>query len=269
MELTKVKDYWSLSTIYSSGGIFSTIANTPTLSSKLEWLTTDIASVLDKLYYNRSANKILLSHIVELYDMFKTNSNTEQFNTELGTLLVNKYYNKWNVIYNTLILNDVDPLTTYKDESTETPNITKNKTSNENTASNDSKQNTYSSNREVATNMSSSSNKSQQDDYYGFNSSEKVPKNENNLNSTETITGTGKDNYTKIQDNANETTDTTRTKDFTEEQTETGSITKHSTGYRDTAPSKLISDEIKMRNLYNLFDIILNDLDDLITLLVY
>ena len=58
MEMAKVKDYWSLSAVYSSGGIFSTIVNTPTLSSKLEWLTTDIASVLDKLYYNRSANKL-------------------------------------------------------------------------------------------------------------------------------------------------------------------------------------------------------------------
>ena len=114
MELTKVKDYWSLSTIYSNGGIFNTIVKTPALVSKLEWLTTDIASVLDKLYYNRSANKLLLSHIVELYDMFESNNNTQQFNTEIGTLLVNKYYNKWNVIYNTLILNDFDPLTTYK-----------------------------------------------------------------------------------------------------------------------------------------------------------
>lgn len=269
MEITKVKDYWSLSDIYSSGGIFSTIVNTPSLSSKLEWLTSDIAGVLDKLYYNRSANKLLLSHIVELYDMLENDNNTEQFNTEIGTLLVNKYYNKWNIIYNTLILNDVDPLTTYKEESTETPNITKNKTNNENIETNDSKENTYSSNREVGTNMTSSSNKSQQDDYYGFNSSEKVPKNENNQNATETITGTGEDNYTNIQDNATQTTDTTRTKDFTEEQTETGSITKHSQGYKDIAPSKLISNEIDMRNLYNLFDIILNDLDELITLLVY
>lgn len=266
---TKVKDYWNLSDVYSSKGLFTTIVATPSLSSKLEWLTTDMALVLDKLYYNRSGNKLLLSHIVELYDMLETNSNLDQFNLDIDTLLVNKYANKWNIVYNALILSEVDPLTTYKEDSTETPNITKNKSGNESNETSDNKENTYSSNREVSTNMTSSSNKSQQDDYYGFNSSTKVPKNENNQDSTETITGNGEDNYTNIQDNATQTTDTTRTKDFTEEQTETGSITKHSTGYRDTAPSKLISNEIKMRNLYNLFDIILNDLDDLITLLVY
>ena len=130
---------------------------------------------------------------------------------------------------------------------------------------------------------------------YGFNSNVGVGDNEGNGTTTTNVTGNKDDNIIDLNKNVtkNEEENSTLSKNINETDTktesankslssditetntknttdkETGTREKEGSGYRNISPQELAQKEIELKNLYNLYNIIYEDVDSVIALGIY
>lgn len=89
------------------------------------WLTIELARYIDKNYYlNHSGDKL----ISKMYQSLIDESETEPYNVglkaELMNIIVSKFGDKWNRIYDVFVQEIYKPLENYDMTQKETPNIT-------------------------------------------------------------------------------------------------------------------------------------------------
>lgn len=149
------------------------------------------------------------------------------------------------------------------------------------------------------TNLSTTTDSTNSDNVYGFNSDSPIGDRNSVQNGTQVVSGSGdnnvldtsesstigiKDNDSGTESNNKENKETysesnttTNSSNGTESHTGKNDVTESETGtrehsyqgYRDSSPSEQIKKEIDLRQLYNLMEIVYNDVDSLITLRIY
>lgn len=158
----------------------------------------------------------------------------------------------------------------------------------------ESTEGTISSQKE-GTDLVTTDDKERENRIYGFNSNVGVGSDEGNDTATRNITGNKEDNTIDINEditkneqenstlskNINETDTKTESankslsSDITETNTknttdkESGTREKEGSGYRNISPQELAQKEIELKNLYNLYNIIYEDVDSVIALGIY
>lgn len=123
------------------------------------WLTLQFAISLDKVYYlSHSGQKLISRTYQTLREYYKSQDESTYESMARGQLcamLIDKFANSWNRIYNALVESEYKPLDNYNMVQEETPDITHTK---------NVKQNVTTKN-----------------DGYGFNSTSAVPQTESNI----------------------------------------------------------------------------------------
>lgn len=201
-----------------------------------EWLSEEIAEYLDNEYYNfHSGDKDIskqYNRLIEKYnEQFSSLTTAIQYaNDNVINVLLHKYANKWNRLYDAINI-DYSPLENYDMIQTETPDITKEKT--------------------VSTNVTTET----KDDVTetainGFNSTNSVPQGKTTRNGSSTVSGNANDNVE------------------TETETGTRGLTRHG-NIGVTTSQQMLSSEIDIRRNFNFFNEIMDDVDSIISLLVY
>ena len=93
--------------IESGSGIIQTIqTNYPTVFT---WLTSDVAETLDMDYYLNHSGEKYISPITE--KLYLNNPNT--YLDKLASLIVLKYKDKWNKLYEAFFLDEYNPIENY------------------------------------------------------------------------------------------------------------------------------------------------------------
>lgn len=207
-----------------------------TTDTPLVWLDGTIAQEIDRMYYLEHSGSKPISIT---YDRFLYIQEHEQPNfavkLELMNMIVSKFYDKWNRLYEVLVQSHYSPLENYDMSQTETPDITKTKHHEENT------------DVSVATSDQTSTNS-----LYGYNNSTPQPVNKADSSGTTTTTGDVKDNYY----------------DDTDTETGTRSLTRHGNIGVTTSQQMLLS-EVDLRDKMNFYNIIMDDMDSILCQLVY
>lgn len=181
--------------------------------------------------YSHSGDKII-SPLV--YKLLETNKTILEVNVEkLALMIKNKFLDKWDKLYNALILTDYNPIDNYNLYEKETPNITK----------------TY--HREQNTNLEVKDDGENNGSVYAYNSSTTTPSSKVELDNTRTTTGDVEDNY---QDG---------------EDTETGIKELERKGNIGvTSTQQMLEQEIELKK-QNFYDIVYADVDSMLALDVY
>lgn len=223
----KLIDTIDFSTFFNTGAIFTKIQTTT--GQPFEWLSNNLALMLDKiLYLERSGDK-WLSPFYERLLALKEDGKIDDVLKVIADTLITKYSNKWNKLY-TAYHQQYDPLENYNMEEVETPDIVKERTKNESTK---------------ITTTNSSENAT-----HGFNSALAVPVNEGESSSV--VEGDSDDNEV----NESET------------ETGTRELARHG-NIGVTTSQQMLESEIKLRNAYNFIDGIMRDVDECMCLLIY
>lgn len=225
-------------------------------------------------YIYHSADKC----ISPTFDRFRTMSETpEQL---IGQLIRSKFIDKWNRVYDALIVNVYNPLDG-KEYSIKKDGANKNTDTYDSTKSKegtDTDTTTFDTsiedNGKTGTHEVTTRNISNADDIYGFNSVSPVGDTTSSENSNETFVGDSEKNTThNIQ-----TKTGTESKNFgiNESETHTGTDTKdilidETETYkgRDVSGAVLINEEIMLRNTQQFYDIVFNDIDSITALQIY
>lgn len=110
--MSDINDY-----LTTSLGIFKQIYTT--FSSTFTWLDESVADNLDLEYYlNHSANKFISPLVDRLYD-----DNSSTYLSKTANVIVNKFADKWNKLYDALIDAEYNPIENYsmvEDEKVQT-----------------------------------------------------------------------------------------------------------------------------------------------------
>ena len=180
-------------------------------------------------------------------------------------ILYDKFNRKRSLLYQAIVDElGFDPLTSYKETKTETPSITTNEdTTNSNTTT-DSK--TSNVDQSTNTDMNVTSNVTQEQSIFGFNSTEAVGSANSNASGTQNTEGSKETNTinTSGTSSSNSTTNGTKNRKLTRE----GVIETIKSGYKES-PFDLLDKEVQYKLKYNLFDIMIKDVDSVLCLEVY
>lgn len=258
----KLKETTSLLNLLNKEGIFSYLYRAGKLPSTI---TQDEAVQIDINYYlTHSSSKLVSQVYFSLQESFLENVITN-VNETLAQIIGSKFYDKWSRIYkaftaNYEILEDNKYIDTSineysKDsEHKESVNIIN---TNESTSTNKE-------NSSVTTDTSNENN----DNIYGFNSTKSAPSNSRNGKSTITVSGDKNENFTELQDNTTQTT-TGSLDDNKKLNLETYSETNNVEHKGNSRPyQELLESELEFRkNVF--YDIIMNDVDSILTLNIY
>lgn len=205
-------------------GIFTTIAEL----NKLQWLTLEEAKILDtQYYYGHSGAK----YITPLFNNLINKDGVDAALTLLANNILLMFSDKWNSIYDALH-KEYDMLNNYGVNEVETPNITRESNSRENS--------------KITTTRNSSDSASTS----GFNSPDFVPTDSNSAESTENVSADENDNYTSSS------------------VTETGTREYTKSGIIGSSNQKLIKEELDLRK-YLFYADMYKDVDSLLVLRVY
>ena len=182
--------------------------------------------------------------------MYLTNSEviTPTINATLSTIIRNKFIDKWERIYNALIVEQYNVL----DNKTYTDTKTGNNTDTINYNS------TVEDDGNTGTNVTTSTTNENNSDVFGFNSSTAVGSDVDSGINTETVIG----------DKESNTSHNIRTKGGNDSKTLTIKETHNSSG-RDVSAPELIKKELNFRNSTTFFDIVYNDIDSITALQIY
>lgn len=207
-------------------------------------------------YTTRSAYKTVSPIYERIYEYLLDSLEVEVFpndvitqtNILLGQFIRSKYIDKWTRIYSALFEQDYDVLKDY--DYTEHKGADNSNTTTYNTNVED--------NGKVGTKETTVTNRSNNNDIYGFNSSNPVGDSSSDENSTETVTGNADEN----------TTHNTKLKTGTDTEVFNSSedITRTS---RNNTGADLINSELNMRDTKIFFDIIYKDIDSIATIPLY
>lgn len=176
----------------------------------------------------------------------------------------------WNKIYNA-IMASYEPLNDFKivKVGSNAQNETKSKTEDES----DVKNKNLSSNsvNKTFTDIETTNSDNTQESTFGFNSDSPagVPTDHQDVNSTEHIIGTGDKNKSDNTRNDVENTENTITKTTNDTKDKTGSMNETKSGLMKKTSQQLVEEELRLRTLHKMIDIICSDLDRLITLSIY
>ena len=220
-----------VTTLLSSGGIFKAISNIT--GQPFEWLTNDFALWLDKDYYLIHSSEKEISKAYERFIELQEDGKIVSALNEIANIIIGKYALTWNKIY-TAITTDYEPLENYNMEQVETPDITHQRDSSENS------------------NISTVSSGSNDNSTHGFNSSTAVDTDSITLGTTVTVSGDEDDN------NRSET----------ETETGTRTTTRHG-NIGVTTSQQMLQSEIDLRNNFNFLNQIMDDVDSILCLLTY
>lgn len=232
MNRRRLKEVVNISTLFTDGYIFKKIQSN--FSSTFEWLTAGLSLFLDeKLVLEHSGDKIISGYYNKLIELEDDETISDGL-LVVATNIVNTYADKWNKLYSALVSSDYDPLENYNMEQVETPDITREKTT------------------DVKTKMVTSSSGDSSSGVYGFNSATSVPSTENEASTTVTVEGDNDDNVSHDVD------------------TETGTreLTRHG-NIGVTTSQQMLESEIKLRNNYNFTQMILKDVSQILCISVY
>lgn len=209
-----------------NNGIFDYIAN----EGYFDFINVNNAYSLDvEYYYGRSGNKL----ISPLYENIINKTMSEETATSLVcSLLKDKYGDKWTRLYNAIVQSTYSPNSNYDMLEEETPNITKESTTKQN-----SKIETQDTNN-------------QNNNTYGFNTINAIPTNEISNISNNIVNGKAEDNYINLNEK------------------ETGKVERVKKGIIGVTNQKLLKEEIDLRR-WNFFEEIYKDIDDMLVLKVY
>lgn len=190
-----------------------------------------------------------------------------------------KFIDKWNRVFS-LLNNDYDALNDFDYTDQKTGNNTDKTDYNTDVAKtgNNEDKVTYNTSTvndgTVGTKETTTSNRENASDVYGFNSPSPVGDSVDNENVTETVEGKAEDNTT--HNTQNKTGTDTKNIGINENEKKTGTDTKSFTinetlkkSGRNTSGAELIETELTMRDKEIFFDIIYRDIDSIITLPIY
>lgn len=195
----------------------------------LQWLDSDVANNLDLTFLTEYSGSKHPSLAVERLYQMN-NENIKDTMNMVSITIIQKFADKWDRLYSATTMN-YRPLENYDIEETETPDITKEKT--------------------IATNVTTEI----KDDVTetainGFNSTNPVPQGKTTRNGSSTVSGNANDNIE------------------TETETGTRGLTRHG-NIGVTTSQQMLQSEIDLRNKYNFYNNVMDDVDSIISLLVY
>lgn len=228
-----LREVVDISALFTDGYIFRKIQG-GTLATSLEWLTESLAQYLDeKLVLEHSGDKTV-SHYYEAMIELEDDETVSDALLLVARNVVNTYSDKWNKLHDAIISSDYNPLENYSMEQVETPDITREKTT------------------DVKTKMVTSSSGDSSNGVYGFNSASSVPSTEAETSTEVTVEGSNTDNVSH------------------DEETETGTreLTRHG-NIGVTTSQQMLESEVKLRSDVNFMNIVLNDVSKILCLSVY
>lgn len=214
-------------------GVMETIQERQT--NPFTWLSSTLAKTIDERFIleHSGSKKLspLFTRLIYFSRIYETPFNEME---KLADDVINAYADKWNKLYNAIITSNYNPLENYNMEQVETPDITRER---------DTEQNT-----KVTTSSSGDSSGS----VHGFNSVVAVPTEEGETSSEVTVEGDKADNTTH------------------EAETETGTreLTRHG-NIGVTTSQQMLESEVTLREKVNFYNIVLNDIAKLLCLNVY
>lgn len=199
------------------------------------WFTGEVADELDKLYYLEHSGEKPLSITYRRFLKIHDDDDNFDVKNHLFELIVSKFADKWNRLYDVLVSEHYSPLENYDMTQTETPDITKTHHHEENT-------DMSVENKDVESKNS----------LFGYNDANAEPTTKAESSGTTQTTGDVDDNY------------------FDETDTETGtrSLTRHGNIGVTTSQQMLLS-EVDLREKINFYEIVMNDMDSILSQLVY
>lgn len=201
-----------------------------TSDSPLEWLTSDVALELDRLYYLEHSGEKEISRTYERMYSNSVDWTDDAIKVKLMEMIVSKFADKWNRLYAVLTEN-YSPLENYDMEQVETPDITKTSATDTNITT------------ETKDGLSKTS-------VYGYNSDSANPSSKVDTSGTQTVSGSSDENI------------------VTDTESGTRTLTRHGNIGVTTSQQMLLS-EVDLREKINFYNIVMNDMDSILTKLVY
>lgn len=228
----KLNETITMTTFLTNGGIFKKIQGTS--GQPFTWLDSTLALVLDKKYYlAHSGEKTINPYFTTLLKLEDDEVIADSLQ-ELANNIIATFKNKWGRLYTALVDKTYNPIENYNMEQVRTPNLQRDI---------ESKQKTDISVTTDAENNAST---------YGFNSASAVPSGKNEGDSTVTTEGSLEDNKTVTQD----------------KETGTDTLTRHG-NIGVTTNQQMLEAEVSLRNSYIFYDIVMADVDGILTLAIY
>ena len=222
-----------------SNGIFITIYN----KHIFDWLSQNDAQNLDiEYYYNRSGEK----YISPLFDKLIKSSN---YIDKLSNIIVTMFRENWNKIYKAYIDSNYNPIHNYDMNEEEVLNGTRD-VNIDNTSTNESKN---------SVKMKTTTSNDNNQNYYGFNSDLPVPTNSSNSQDENLVEGNLEDNKTNVNSQSNSKTKYAQNNDRT-------LVRKGNIGVKTT--QSMIEEELELRRK-NFFNMLMNNIDEILTLNIY
>lgn len=260
LDQKKLKDTITLGSVDGdltiSNGFFQVYAD----RHNNEYITAENGLILDIDYYFSHSGEKWVSPLYIKWDQM-LDEDSPYYIEGLNCLAIDKivdivytrYHEKWDKIYNALLVQDYNFLNNYGFSESHTETTTE-----DNVITHEIDEDTsYHGTSATDTNLRTENNNTT----YGFNSSVGVPTDD----SVEVTTGSSNDNIT--------TNNNTGTKDATNVDTEdkggTRNYSKTITGYKDLEPEEAIESEITLRNKHIFYEIIMKDVDAIFTLQIY
>ena len=235
----------------------------------IDFLTTDVAGILDFEYFNvHSYSKYVLPFVDALKE-----SQPDNYIQQIAKIVNLKFKDKWQKLYDVLIGTEYVPINNYQESETETPNITKTKegTNSDTRTGSENIESTEISSQKEGTDVTTTGDNQQDNLIYGFNSNVGVGDTERSDNSSSNISGNKEDNTIDINktDTSEKTKNETTQHSINESEKETGTRTYERSGLKGGSYQELIEKEVNLKNRYNLFNILYQDVDSIIALMTY
>ena len=181
--------------------------------------------------YSHSGDKLISPLVYKLLEDDKTITETNL--NKIVEIVKTRYLDKWNKLYQALVVTPYNPIENYSMVEVETPNITK------------------SYHREQSVNLEVKDDGENNSSVYAFNSSSAQPSGKVELDNTRTTSGDVDDNYQDGND----------TETGTREKTRSGNIGV-------TTTQQMLEQEIEIKK-HNFYDIVYEDVDNIIALDIY
>ena len=173
---------------------------------------------------------------------------TATANELIANIIRNKFNNKWSRVYEALVTNTYNPLNNYEHNETRNGDDT-------NTITYDTN---VENNSDVTSKETTKSGFIVQDNTFGFNSIASVGSSDGSTTEESTVERNPEDNKSH----------SIQTKLGTDTHSKTATETVSKSG-RDKSGSKLITEELKLRNSQTFYDIVYKDIDSITTLAIY